>query len=61
MADVPLEDLIACVDRELAFRAKAFPRWIDQKKLTQKAADAEITKPAAAALAELERRFPVSA
>ena len=44
MAEVTLGEMIACVDRELTFREKLFPRWIDQKKLTQKAANIEMDR-----------------
>ncbi len=43
-ADLP-EDLaraVACVDRELRMRLAAYPRWVAQKKLTQKKADEEL-------------------
>lgn len=43
-ADLP-EDLaraVACVDRELRMRLAAYPRWVAQKKLTQKKADDEL-------------------
>jgi hypothetical protein len=43
-ADVSFEDMLACVDRELAMRRKVYPRWVNDNKLTQKAADLEILK-----------------
>lgn len=37
------EQLVACVDREIAFRARVYPRWVATKKLTQTAADEQMT------------------
>lgn len=37
-----LERAVACVDRELRMRLAAYPRWVAQKKLTQKKADDEL-------------------
>lgn len=43
---VPIEDLLACVDRELKMRAQVYPRWVNspRPKLTQQAADTEIAR-----------------
>lgn len=43
---VSLEDMVACVDRELAMRAKTYPRYVKMKppKLTQRAADQEMER-----------------
>jgi anti-sigma regulatory factor (Ser/Thr protein kinase) len=30
------------VERELSFRRRVYPRWIEQKKMTQKLADEQI-------------------
>ena len=44
MFEITLEDQIAAVAREIAFRERLYPRWVDQKKLTQKTADMEIAR-----------------
>ena len=36
------EQLVACVDREIAFRGRVYPRWVAAKKLTQAAADEQM-------------------
>lgn len=41
---VPLEDQIACVERELRFRAQVYPRWVADKKLLQSKADQEMAR-----------------
>lgn len=41
---IALAELVACVDRELALRAKAYPRWVRDGKLTQTAADVEMSR-----------------
>ena len=42
MADVSIVDKITCVERELGFRQRMYPRWIPQQKITQAVADREI-------------------
>lgn len=37
-----LERAVACVDRELRMRLSVYPRWVSQKKLTQRKADEEL-------------------
>ena len=37
-----IEDQIACVKREIGMREKVYPRWIEQKRMTQAKADKEI-------------------
>lgn len=56
MAAASLEEMIACVDRELAMRAKTYPRYVKAKppKLTQKAADLEMARLRAVRQALLE-------
>lgn len=39
-----LEDQIACVERELAFRARVYPRWVADRKLLQATADLEMER-----------------
>lgn len=43
-APVPLEDQIACVERELAMRRNVYPRWVKQGKLSQTNADIEMRR-----------------
>lgn len=44
MFEVTIEEMLACVERELAFRARVYPRWVAQKKLTQATADEEMRR-----------------
>lgn len=37
-------ELIKCVDRELAFRSRVYPRWVEKKKLAQVTADQEMAR-----------------
>lgn len=37
-----LDEQIKCVRREIAMRERVYPRWVEQKKMTQQKADAEI-------------------
>jgi hypothetical protein len=41
-APVSIEAQIACVERELVFREKCYPKWVAEKRMTQKLADREI-------------------
>jgi len=41
---ISIADQITAVEREIGFRERFYPRWIDQKKLTQLAADQELAK-----------------
>lgn len=51
---IPIDEQIAAVRRELAMRAKVYPRWVSQGKLSQDNADAEVAR-MQAVLATLER------
>ena len=42
--DVPLEDQIACVARELAMRKVVYPRRVAAGQMTQIKADAEVIR-----------------
>ena len=42
--DVSFEDMLSCVDRELKMRAKVYPRWVADGKLSQKGADQEVLR-----------------
>ena len=44
MFEITLEDQIQAVTREISFRQRLYPRWVEQKKLTQKTADMEIAR-----------------
>lgn len=48
-----LAEQITCVRRELNLRRRVYPRWVAQKRMTQKDADDEITR-MEAVLATLE-------
>lgn len=39
---ISLDDMIACVARELEMRKRVYPRWVSQHKMSQEAADREI-------------------
>lgn len=41
---VPIDEQIACVERELGFRQRLYPRWVKSLKLTQAAADEELAR-----------------
>ena len=42
MASVPISEQIACVERELRMRHRAYPRWVNDGRMTQAKATAEI-------------------
>lgn len=42
MPNLPVQELIASVDRELSFRRRCYPRWVLDRKMTQQKADHEI-------------------
>jgi len=44
MDDVTLDEQIACVDRELRFRRKTYPRFIARNALTEQAATDELRR-----------------
>jgi hypothetical protein len=39
---VNLNDLLACCRRELSFRQRVYPKWVDKGTMTEKKAEAEI-------------------
>lgn len=41
---VPVEDQIACVERELGFRRRVYPRQVEGKRMTQQMADRELAR-----------------
>ncbi len=44
MEVVSLADQIVCVEREIGFRERMYPRWIREAKITQKVADLELVR-----------------
>lgn len=32
-AEITLDQMLACVDREIGMRTKVYPRWVEQKKM----------------------------
>jgi hypothetical protein len=45
MSDViPIDAQIACVEREVGFRERLYPRWVKAGKLTQATADDELSR-----------------
>lgn len=42
MHEVDLNDLLGCARRELAFRQRCYPRWIDKGTITEKKAAKEL-------------------
>lgn len=38
-----IEQQIACVKREIGMRERVYPRWVENKKMSQEKADAEIS------------------
>ena len=62
MSDViSIVDQIACLEREIGFRAKLYPRWVMQNKLTQGIVDQELARMRAAldTLVAVQRDAPV--
>lgn len=44
MAQIPLEIQVACVEREIGFRQRVYPRWVQQGKMTQGKMDEELER-----------------
>ncbi|HEX6992397.1 MAG TPA: hypothetical protein VF151_10945 [Gemmatimonadales bacterium] len=44
MFEVTTEDMVACVERELKMRRQVYPRWVEQKKLTERTANEELRR-----------------
>lgn len=44
MEPISLADMVACAEREVRMREKAYPRWVEQHKLTPKLADLELAR-----------------
>lgn len=39
---ISAEDKLACVEREVKMRRRVYPRWVENKRMTQAQADREI-------------------
>lgn len=39
---VPIDEQVACVEREIKMRERAYPRWVEGGRMTQAKADAEV-------------------
>ena len=37
-----IDDMIKCIEREIGMRKRVYPRWVEQKKMTQEKALNEI-------------------
>lgn len=44
---ITIQDQIACIERELRQRARAYPRWVEAGRMTQAKADLETARMAA--------------
>ena len=42
MTEITIADMIKCVEREIGMRERVYPRWIEQKKMSQTKAEMEI-------------------
>jgi hypothetical protein len=40
--EVDLNDLLGCARRELAFRQRCYPKWVDKGTMTEKKAEKEL-------------------
>jgi hypothetical protein len=58
---VTIDDMLACVRREIGMRRRVYPRWVEQSKMSAADADREIETMEAVhthLLAEKERQNP---
>lgn len=39
---VPIDEQVRCVEREISMRERVYPRWVEQKRMTEKKADQEL-------------------
>ena len=44
MPDCTIEEMIVCIDREIGFREKCYPRWVEQKKMLAPTAVLELRR-----------------
>lgn len=54
MTDPTIDQMIACVKREVSMRERVYPRWIEAGRMTPEKADAELNT-MRAVLKKLER------
>jgi len=54
---ISIDEQIACVKRELAFRRRVYPKWVDSGRMAQDQADKELAR-MTAVLATLEGLKP---
>jgi hypothetical protein len=40
--NISIDDMIKCIEREIGMRMRVYPRWVEQKKMTQEKALNEI-------------------
>ena len=43
-AEITLDDMVSCIEREIGMRERVYPRWVEQKKLLQATADQEMAR-----------------
>jgi len=48
MADIDIADQISCIEREIGYRVRVYPRWVAAGKMTQAKADLELARMQAA-------------
>ena len=41
---ISIDQMIACVEREIGMRQRVYPRWVEQKKMLQATADQELAR-----------------
>lgn len=61
LPSITIDDMLACVRREIGMRKRVYPRWVEQSKMTAASADREIEVMEAVhthLLAEKERQNP---
>lgn len=54
------EELAVCAEREVKQRERAYPRWVENRRMTQKLADAQLAlmREIAAVLREMASKDP---
>jgi len=44
MIDPTIDEQIECVKREISLRGRVYPRWVEQGRMKQEAADRELNR-----------------
>ena len=44
IVQISIDQMIACVEREIGMRERVYPRWVEQKKMLQTTADQELAR-----------------